>query len=104
MSTANVKVLLDSDDQGKPGELPAFAWPGAYTMFYVTEEGDMLCAECATRDLTTWLAETRLRNGAAEFVTVDPPVAYGAFGAADDYPDDDERCANCNTVICAASR
>lgn len=27
--------------------LPAFAWPGAYPIIYVTEDADILCAECA---------------------------------------------------------
>jgi hypothetical protein len=83
--TPELKVLPDSDDQGKPGELPAYVWPGGYAMFYLTAENDMLCAKCATDALADGLD--------------DPPVACGAFGATDDYPDDDECCANCNAVI-----
>lgn len=95
MSIESVKVLLDCDDQGKPGELPAFAWPGAYTMFYVTPEGDELCAECATRALKSYLAgDEYTREG-------EVPDGYGAYGATNDYPVDyDARCDNCNAMIC----
>lgn len=81
-----LKELLDSDNQGKPGELPAFAWPGGYPMFYTTASADTLCAACATAEL---LAED----------SDDPPVEYGAYGATDDYPEDDEHCTNCGDVI-----
>jgi hypothetical protein len=84
--TEALRALLDCDDQGKAGELPAFAWPGGYTMFYITASGDALCAKCATADLL-----------AAE--SDDPPVAYGAYGATEDYPEDDEHCVSCGDVI-----
>ena len=28
-------------------ELPAFAWPGSYPLFYVCEDGGILCPICA---------------------------------------------------------
>lgn len=28
-------------------ELPAFAWPGGYPMYYVTQDGGVLCPDCA---------------------------------------------------------
>lgn len=30
------------------GPLPAFTFPGAYPLRYITERGDELCADCAT--------------------------------------------------------
>lgn len=35
-------------DAPKPAELPAWAWPGGYTIVYCTRDGSELCAECAT--------------------------------------------------------
>jgi hypothetical protein len=32
----------------KAPELPAWAWPGGYTIVYYTRDGSELCAECAT--------------------------------------------------------
>lgn len=90
---AALVVLLNCDDQGKAGELPAFAWPGGYAMFYITTGGDELCDDCATADLLEYIADGECCND-------DPPVAYGAYGATDDYPTDyDARCDNCNRVI-----
>jgi hypothetical protein len=89
---AALKVLLASDDQGKPGELPAFAWPGGYTMYYLTNGGDVLCHQCATRDLTDLLYNGQTTND-------DSPVAYGALGATEDYPDDNLWCDDCGCVI-----
>jgi hypothetical protein len=90
----SLRVLMESDDQGKPGELPAFAWPGGYTMYYLTAAGDVLCPACATADLKTQLADGQCTND-------DPPVAYGAIGATEDPPEDgaDLACDNCGTVI-----
>lgn len=31
------------------GQLAPYAWPGGYLIEWVTEAGDSLCAECATR-------------------------------------------------------
>lgn len=91
----NLLPLLNSDNQGKPGELPAFAWPGSYAMFYVTNDGCELCAKCATSELLDWLGD--------DDFSYDPPVAAGAYGVTNDYPDYTERCDNCNAVICAQS-
>jgi len=91
VSTQKVQDLLDDTEPfGKQGNLPEFAWPGGYTIFYITARGDTLCAKCATEEIVLWQA------GESE----DPPVDYGAFGATDDYPVDDCRCDNCSEVIC----
>ena len=32
----------------EPGDkLPAFSWPGGYDILYVTDDGGVLCADCA---------------------------------------------------------
>ena len=56
----------------------AFAWPGGYTVEYFTPDGDVLCAECAKREV--------LENRG----TVDSAIYYE--GPV-------EYCADCNTEI-----
>jgi hypothetical protein len=88
-------VALYADNKGK---LPSYAWPGGYTLFYVTANGDELCAECATREIEYWLRE--LVDWPEDTVyACDPPIAYGAYGSTDDYPEHDVRCDDCNAVI-----
>jgi hypothetical protein len=33
-----------------PRSLPEFAWPGGYPLYYVTKQGNVLCADCATEE------------------------------------------------------
>lgn len=33
------------------GELSAYAWPGGYPIFYIDRESNVLCVECARRDV-----------------------------------------------------
>ena len=37
-------MALTRDDNGR---LPAYAWPGGYQMYYVTDDGGCLCPNCA---------------------------------------------------------
>lgn len=39
---ATLDTLRDDD-----GRLPAYVWPGGYTMVYYTADGLMICARCA---------------------------------------------------------
>ena len=32
------------------GVLPAYAWPGGYPMYYVDDEGNILCPRCANKN------------------------------------------------------
>ncbi len=32
------------------GQLSAYAWPGGYDIGYLTDDDDILCAECANAD------------------------------------------------------
>lgn len=92
--------LLNSDDQGKLGELPKFAWPGGYTMFYINSMCDaVLCAPCATTDLLDYISD---RTEDLDLPTgFDPPTAYGVIGATEDPPEDgaDLTCDNCAAMI-----
>ncbi|NCC58489.1 MAG: hypothetical protein EOM17_12790 [Synergistales bacterium] len=42
--------------QNRHGALPAYAWPGGYTIVYVTKKDEVLCAQCAThlRKTVAW--------------------------------------------------
>lgn len=32
------------------GELPAYAWPGGYPLYYIDAESNVLCPECAANN------------------------------------------------------
>lgn len=34
------------------GQLPSYAWPGGYPLFYVDKENSVLCPSCANKDTT----------------------------------------------------
>ena len=44
LTNATPKILTMLDDDG---ELPAFAWPGGYPLFYLDSENNVLCPKCA---------------------------------------------------------
>lgn len=33
------------------GTLPAYAWPGGYQIIYLTRDGEVVCPECANREV-----------------------------------------------------
>jgi hypothetical protein len=39
------------DIRDKDGNLPAYAWPGGYPLYYVTRDGMAVCPECANREI-----------------------------------------------------
>jgi hypothetical protein len=41
-ATMSLDAIRDKD-----GQLPSFAWPGGYPMFYVMDDGEALCPTCA---------------------------------------------------------
>jgi len=40
----NSRIAKITDDKG---ELPAYAWPGGYPLFYLNNHNDVLCPNCA---------------------------------------------------------
>lgn len=54
MTVQYMEELLMSDEFGKAGELAAHSWPGCYPILYITEGGEWLCADCATREMKLW--------------------------------------------------
>lgn len=47
MNNASEKIKKLAEDNG--GELPSYAWPGGYPMFYVDKECAVLCPKCANK-------------------------------------------------------
>lgn len=35
------------------GKLPAYAWPGVYPMYYLTQDGSTVCPDCANEEDTS---------------------------------------------------
>jgi hypothetical protein len=67
---------LDRDSDGK---LPKFSSVGCYPLFYLSKQGNVLCADCANSD-----------KGGDD----DPPVAQDA-----NWEDPDLFCDDCSTRI-----
>ena len=44
-------MKVETIKRNAAGELPAFAWPGGYSIFYLDHGGNVLCADCATASL-----------------------------------------------------
>ena len=65
---------LERDSDGK---LPAYAWPGGYPLYYATEDGETICADCAS----------------------DPDTSDPAEYASVFYEGAPEYCADCNATI-----
>jgi hypothetical protein len=40
-----MNALPQRDD----GLLPSYAWPGGYPLFYLSQDGTVYCAECASQ-------------------------------------------------------
>lgn len=47
-------------------KLPAYAWPGGYPIIYLTADGDVLCAACASADRASVRGHSIHWEGAAE--------------------------------------
>jgi hypothetical protein len=60
------------------GQLPAYAWPGGYPMYYLDKCGNALCPKCANREVDQ----------------SQEPVAHGI-----NWEDADLYCDDCNARI-----
>lgn len=74
------------------GRLPAFAWPGGYPIIYVTSDGEVMCADCASGENGS---QARTVNGP------DDNPRDGWFVNAYDvyYEGPPEHCVHCGTEI-----
>ena len=69
-------------------EWPAYAWPGGYTIYYVTKDGGCLCAKCANENLN---------------MTLDKDYdQWFIVGQEINYEDPDLQCDNCYGEIPAS--
>lgn len=73
---------------------PAYAWPGGYSIAYITDDGDELCAACMDE-----------QDNPVHFSGMNDGwkvVGFIAYGATSDYPASDAECVHCHSVICEA--
>lgn len=66
------------------GTYPTYAWPGGYPIYYIVEDGGVLCPDCVNENLE--LAEGD-----------DPQWCIVAYDI--NYEDDELYCDNCNKKI-----
>ena len=78
----NIAELRDE----KTGELPKFAWPGGYPVFYVMDDGEAMCPTCVNDKLNP-LHEGGDADG------------WRIEGADVNYEDAQLYCAHCNGRI-----
>lgn len=79
-------VGRDSD-----GKLPSYAWPGGYPFFYLTDDGDTACPDCA--------------NGENQSDFPDPSAddsQWTIVGVEVNWEDTDMVCCHCNSRIQSA--
>ncbi len=77
-ATMNLDEIRDSR-----GKLPAYAWPGGYPMYYLTNDNDVLCPKCANDYTPERDNEDQLK-----------PVAYDV-----NYEDPQLFCEHCTARI-----
>ena len=80
-------MATDTYQRDSDGKLSAYAWPGGYQLYYVTDDGEVLCPACAN------LPEAHI-GGEAD--------GWSIIGAQANYEDDTLGCANCDADIPAA--
>lgn len=52
-----VREMARAAAENYNGRLPAYSWPGAYTIIYVTVDFHTICADCANTELIAWRAD-----------------------------------------------
>lgn len=77
MKETELDLFRDDD-----GELPAYAWPGGYPVYYLDRENSVLCPKCANK------------SDNEEEVPQFRPMASGI-----NWEDTDLTCDNCNERI-----
>ena len=78
-----VKTNIERDSDNL---LPSFAWPGGYPVFYLLEDGEVLCPACANG-----------RNGSDAQVQDDPQ--WNVIAADINWEDPDMTCGHCYARI-----
>lgn len=84
-----VRSFNADDYKMKNGKLQAYAWPGGYPIFYVTQDNCCLCPDCVNDNLELCLEQD-----------IDERDDQWYIVAADiNYEDDTLYCDNCNKQI-----
>jgi len=77
------------------GEYPKWAWPGGYTIYYLTEDGGVLCPDCANGENGSLASETsddpQWKLVASDLHQEGPPLIcdHCGFEMESDYGDPD---------------
>src|SRR2546428_6652372 len=84
-------------ERDENGNLPAFAWPGGYPIFYLCADGGILCPQCANKESAVKEADEHAdypdlgqwRIVARDVTLVDATLTYDNFGhrIKSPYPD-----------------
>ena len=76
------------------GRLPSFAWPGGYQLFYLCEDGGVLCPDCAN--------DSRVREEMRVHPKDRPDKSWRIAAVDVNWEDNSLWCDNCNEQIEAA--
>ena len=82
----NKFTLPARDDAGK---LPAYAWPGGYPIYYVTEDGLTVCPTCANDETSDDVVAADVNYEDAALYCDDCNKRIESAYAEDDAMDDD---------------
>ncbi len=83
-----------TDHAGMPDKFPAFAWPGGYTILYLTADDGALCAACVNGENGS---EVGSDDAVYDDDTSDPQWTVVAAGQYDEGPT--IQCDHCNADI-----
>lgn len=72
----------------KSGKLPGIAWPGGYSILYLTDDGAILCADCANGG-----------NGSEASTTADPGSGWLIVAGFVHWEGAPDYCAHCNAEL-----
>jgi hypothetical protein len=89
----SIKSLLD--DMENRGKLPPWAWPGGYPIIYIDGHNEVLCPDCAQKELEEFV--TLSAEDKEYFDKRDLPVDWMIH-----YEGPPEYCVECNKEIASA--
>jgi hypothetical protein len=70
------------------GTLPAYAWPGGCPLFYLTDDGGVLCPDCANG-----------KNGSEASEHAEPRSGWRLVGCDAHWEGTPHQCDHCNACI-----
>lgn len=93
LADGQARLRLLARTGAEDGIFPSYAWPGAYALAYIADDGDEMCADCVNTESGIHFA------GDGDGWRID------GFTSADwhDLGESDWICAHCNRVISEAT-